>query len=316
MPVFLNTGVFEDKKLYGVLPKRLKDTKVLAALLNSTFSRFFIEYTCRQLTGAQAIADIDVVVVENLSIPDPSKLTPEIHQSLRKSIDKFCMTSCNSIFSELGASSPEEVYLDKVKPDRRELDKIIMGDILGLTDEEQLEVYRAVVDLVSSRIKKAKSVDRKKKIKGGIDVDAFVKTVMERVGEETLGKFYQENILSHKPLYTKKLPKPTSDIGLEAELGLKFEKDIHKYRLYSGKKYIFCKSEPEARYLKVWVETGLESVKVPKDENCLAKIVPQLEKLMEKIKKIIESYTNSILQPKLRQKILHQLWQKITEGIE
>ena len=316
MPVFLNKRVFEDKKLYGVLPKHLRDTDVLAALLNSIFSRFFIEYTCRQLTGAQAIADIDVVVVENLSIPDPSKLTPEIHQSLRKSINKLCMTSYNSIFSELGASSPEEVSLDKVKPDCRELDKIVMGDILGLTEEEQLEVYRAVVDLVSSRIKKAKSVERKKKVKGGIDIDAFVKTVMERVGEKTLAKFYQEKILTHIPLYTKKLPKPSSEIGFEAELGLKFEEEIHKYRLFSGKEHIFCKSEPEARYLKVWVETGLEDVKIPKDEDYLAKIVPQLEKLMGEIKKTIESYTDSILQPKLRQKILHQLWQKITEGIE
>jgi len=60
----------------------------------------------------------------------------------------------------------------------------------------------------------------------------------------------------------------------------------------------------------------LESVKIPKDEDCLAKIVPQLEKILEKIKKTIGSYTDSILQPKLRQRILHQLWQKMTEGIE
>jgi len=31
-----------------------------------------------------------------------------------------------------------------------------MGDILELSDEEQLEVYRAVIDLVKSRIEKAK----------------------------------------------------------------------------------------------------------------------------------------------------------------
>ena len=29
-----------------------------------------------------------------------------------------------------------------------------MGDILGLTEDKQLEVYRAVVDLVESRIEK------------------------------------------------------------------------------------------------------------------------------------------------------------------
>jgi hypothetical protein len=52
-----------------------------------------------------------------------------------------------SIFKELGASTPVEISLDKIKPDRRELDKITMGEMLGLTDEEQLEVHRAVVYL-------------------------------------------------------------------------------------------------------------------------------------------------------------------------
>jgi hypothetical protein len=41
-------------------------------------------------------------------------------------------------------------------PDRRELDKIVFG-ALGLTEEEQLEVYRAVLELVKNRLLKAKS---------------------------------------------------------------------------------------------------------------------------------------------------------------
>jgi hypothetical protein len=68
-----------------------------------------------------------------------------------------------SIFKELGASTPEEIPIDKTKPDRRELDKITMGEMLGLTDEEQLEVYRAIVDLVKSRIEKARSFEKRKK---------------------------------------------------------------------------------------------------------------------------------------------------------
>jgi hypothetical protein len=55
------------------------------------------------------------------------------------------------------------VSLGKAKPDRRALDRIVMGEILGITDDEQLEVYRAVVDLVKSRIEKAKSVGDQKK---------------------------------------------------------------------------------------------------------------------------------------------------------
>ena len=78
MPIFLNDNVFEDKKLYGVIPRKTTEILVLAALLNSTLTRFFTEFTCRQLTGAQAIADIDVMVVGllysytlNAATPDP-----------------------------------------------------------------------------------------------------------------------------------------------------------------------------------------------------------------------------------------------------
>ncbi len=74
----------------------------------------------------------------------------------------------------------KNVKLDKVKPDLRELDKIIMGDILGLTENEQLEVYKAVIDLVKSRLDKAKSVDNKNKIKGGIDINALKKLILDK----------------------------------------------------------------------------------------------------------------------------------------
>ncbi|MCX8083272.1 MAG: hypothetical protein N3D17_07835, partial [bacterium] len=65
----------------------------------------------------------------------------------------------------------------------RELDKIIMGEILGLTEDEQLEVYRTVVDLVKSRIEKAKSV-KKKNIKEGIDIDILRNTIIRKIKEK------------------------------------------------------------------------------------------------------------------------------------
>ena len=59
--------------------------------------------------------------------------------------------------------NPEELTLNQVKeasPDRYELDKVVF-DVLGLTDEERAEVYRAVVDLVKSRLLKAQSTKSK-----------------------------------------------------------------------------------------------------------------------------------------------------------
>ncbi len=41
-----------------------------------------------------------------------------------------------------------------------------MGEILGLAKEEQIEVYRTVVDMVKSRLKKANIISKKRKILG------------------------------------------------------------------------------------------------------------------------------------------------------
>ena len=71
-----------------------------------------------------------------------------------------------TIFKELGFPNPNRDYfnidpadvsLNKVMPDRRELDRIIF-EALDLTEDEQLEVYRAVVELVKNRLTKARSV--------------------------------------------------------------------------------------------------------------------------------------------------------------
>jgi tRNA1(Val) A37 N6-methylase TrmN6 len=156
-------------------------SRLLAITLNSTLTAFSSELFARQPGGGGGPLDIDVNVAADILLPE----IPLLEKYKKKIINSSLLTrAIGSIFSELGASSVEEVSLDKVKPDRRELDKIIMGDMLGLTDEEQLEVYKAVVDLVKSRIEKAKSVDGHNISKDGIDMGAMKKSVIERVNRE------------------------------------------------------------------------------------------------------------------------------------
>ena len=81
-------------------------------------------------------------------------------------------------------------------------------------------------------------------------------------------------------------------------------------RLSSGREHIDCTSETEARYFKVWLEAGLENIKMPKDEGYLKEIVPELENLKQKTDEVFEDYLGSILDSRLRQRLLHQLWQE------
>jgi hypothetical protein len=98
-----------------------------------------------------------------------SKYLPQISINM----DSFLNRKQKIIFEELGFPKctqrkcnhpehpyeyvkPEEVSFERIMPDRRELDKIVF-EAIGLTEEEQLEVYRAVLELVKNRLLKAKS---------------------------------------------------------------------------------------------------------------------------------------------------------------
>jgi len=51
---------------------------------------------------------------------------------------------------------------------------------------------------------------------------------------------------------------------------------------------------------------------MPKDKDYLEETVPELESLKQKTDEVFEDYLGSILDPKLRQRLLHQLWQEVT----
>lgn len=58
---------------------------------------------------------------------------------------------------------------------------------------------------------------------------------------------------------------------------------------------------------KIWIKSGLEEVKIPKDESYILKILPELKALKEKIDQIISDYISTITSQKLQSKILQKL---------
>jgi hypothetical protein len=125
---------------------------------------------------------------------------------------------------------------------------------------------------------------------------------MKRIGE-----FYREKVLSlpKKSLIKKILPDNSGDV--------KIEKDLFGWRLYSGKNFIQCRSEEEARYLKVFLDAGLREVYVPKDNEYLKSILPELEKLKAKTDEIIKFYIDGILDHKIRERVKREVYIEITK---
>jgi len=162
-----------------------------------------------------------------------------------------------------------------------------------------------VVYLVKARLEKARSFSRRR-TREGIDIDLFTKIVMEKIGGETLGKFYRERILNRKDLKAMTLFKPRGEITIEHGL--------FGYRILSGRDYIECDSEEEARYLKVFIEAGMNEVEVPKDRCYLRTVLSELEVLKRKNDEIVDIYLSSISSKKIREKLRHEIWQKIMRG--
>ena len=139
-------GVLEDKKQYGIFPAPGVSAVLLAALLNSTWARCCLEMTCRQLTGAQAIADIDVAVAERIMLPNPCRFSPEMGESLEAALKALALRPIVSLFEEINLA------------DRRQLDDLALQAI-GFESKSEREtvmdeMYSAVVNLVRRRLSK------------------------------------------------------------------------------------------------------------------------------------------------------------------
>jgi len=158
-----------------------ENVDAMCGVLNSTIYILFREIFGRASLGMGTLKNevIDLKIFPYIKI-----FKSEIKNNLIYKFYELSKRDPKNIFEEIGANSPDEVSLDKVKPDRRELDKIIMGDILGLSDDEQLEVYRAVVDLVRSRIDKARSIKSKKSKRVEIEREKIKEEIVDRIREE------------------------------------------------------------------------------------------------------------------------------------
>jgi hypothetical protein len=131
----------------------------------------------RHYGGGGGPLKFQVYEARHTFIPDQSLFTSIQREQTLFHFEQMASQKIRSIFEELGfplcrereCSHPEHPYehvrpevltleqVQQASPDRFELDRVVF-DVLDLNDEERLEVYRAVAQLVKDRLVKAKSV--------------------------------------------------------------------------------------------------------------------------------------------------------------
>jgi hypothetical protein len=120
---------------------------------------------------------------------------------------------------------------------------------------------------------------------------------------KTLGEFYKEKVLSCKDLVPVQLPNGAGENRVE--------KDLFGWKLHSGKDCIECRSEEEARYLKILLDAGMREVLVPKNDDYLKDILPELECLKMKIDEIVNSYLDSVLDRRVRERVKYEVFTEL-----
>jgi hypothetical protein len=137
-------GLLEDKKWHALFPRGVEPW-LLALLLSSTPIRLAVERGARQLTGAQAIADIDCGVLAAAPFPDPASLGPVL-PALRR---LHAALARDPVTTDLAAML--------LRPAQRELDRLA-GSALGMSATAVERDRKDLIRLSAERLARAAQV--------------------------------------------------------------------------------------------------------------------------------------------------------------
>jgi len=302
-------GALADYDLHEIVPFDRSKTILIGALLNCTLSALFAELNGRVNLG-QGSLKLQSHEIASIPIVNPSIISPKVRSEIERVFNKMKEQELDSIFKEISANSSAEVSLEKVKPNRRELDRIVMGEILGLSEEEQLEVYRAVVDLVKSRMERAKSIESKKKESRKEELEATVNLYVQefsRMHGELVKRFksFPDAYLG-KDVKARMIGVPaTSKVVACSNLVEGFYVDYG-----SGK--VKCRSMNEAKYVALAILAGKTNILIPEDESTIASIVKEQEEVVRELASKIDEFLElHVADKKLRERIRPLLLRKL-----
>jgi hypothetical protein len=122
-----------------------------------------------------------------------------------------------------------------------------------------------------------------------------------------IGEFYREKVLSLKKAAVKKreLPRMVDDVQIT--------KGLFGWEITSKKERIECRSEAEARYLKIMTDFGYHEVMVPVSDEYIKEFLPAMENIRNKSLTILEDLLQTILNRKAREKIKSEVFAEITK---
>jgi type I restriction-modification system DNA methylase subunit len=291
-------NVFESDKHYGILPKVESHKAFLCLYLNCSLMPLF-----RLISGFQALGEgvlkMPVYEVANLPVINPRLLANDLLKEMESLCEKIRNYKVTDIFKEIG-SSPSEINLKSINQYRKMIDTIVLMKILGLSETELLDLYKAIIDLLKARVERAKTVVRKKK-KKDVDVEALANGIVRRLNTK-VGKFPSDYLTNYKGLWSNEIKIPTGQPILGSDLN-GFYVRVRGEEIYRGW------NQEEAKFIYFAALTGASSVKLPLDKQATRIAVEAFEKDYNKLKEEVGTLLLTLIPDvKVRKKVEDRVW--------
>lgn len=125
---------------------------------------------------------------------------------------------------------------------------------------------------------------------------------------QLIGEFYRDNILTRDDLVKRDL---TSFSDEKVEI---FE-HLFGWEVRANGTAVDCRSEAEARYVRIFLELGLNEVAVPASDDYLKQVLPELEYLKRRADEILEEHLETVFDPRVKGTVRRYVYSEITKAI-
>lgn len=308
--------IIANSKLYNIYVQDDDMVIPFVATVNSTIVDLVVEFSSQSYGGFRAPSNLSIEAVRNLLIPDIRLLSKKQKQALQKAFHSYSNRKLGSLREEYQVGEDNVIHLDNIQPDLRVIDHIIMGELLGLTEAEQKEVYQTVLRLAEGRFQKAKSGETQTRgmVKGGIDEPSFIEAVLSHADADIIrvNVAYRAIVTNKRTVTVTILPSNIKDFRGEPVL----EKELWGYVLKLGgtrNHPIEFRPEEEVTpfYYRAWALLRVDTVKMPVDIEDLASEVDELNNAIEDLRDTIHSFTSKIMDRKQRKRLESLIWNTV-----
>ncbi|GAB4192858.1 MAG: hypothetical protein OHK0022_07290 [Roseiflexaceae bacterium] len=309
--------IVANSKLYAIYPKDIDLLIPIVAISNSTVIDLFVEFAGQSYGGFRAPNNLSINEARKLLFPNLDTLTEEQKSRLEKAFSRYSKKPLGSIRQEYNTGDNGLVDLKNIDPDLRAIDEIVMGELLGLSEEEQLALYSAVINLAEIRFNKAKTGEIKTRavIKGEIDSIAFTETVLANAEADIakVNSIYR-NIISGRETVAAAILSP--DIKRFQGNPI-LENLLWGYRLRFGSE---SRNNPmefsldqrvTALYYQAWAKIRVETVMMPVQIESLGSETDDLSNAIGDLIDSVGEFTNKIVDNKVRKTLGSLVWNAI-----